>query len=263
MTTAAIPQHSRAHAAAAAAIPMSRLVEIELRKMVDTRAGRWLLAGAVSLTAIVLAIILATATSPELRSFEMLLRNGQVPLLAIMPVLGALAATSEWSQRTVLSTFSLVPSRGRVLVAKLGATLVLATVMTIVTVVMSAVAALIAPLVGETTSDWSFGLSDAGELLMNQLLAMVMGVALGTALLNSALAIVLFFLLPMIVGGAAFAFKWETMQLWLDPGTSWDHLSATDPMTGTWWARVGVTALVWIVLPMAIGTWRVLRREVD
>lgn len=262
MTSATLPKHSGLRAAQAP-VPMLRLVEIELRKMVDTRAGRWLLIGAVSLSAVVLAIVVATAASPELRSFAQLLRNGQVPLLAIMPVIGALAATSEWSQRTVLSTFSLVPSRGRMLVAKIGATLILATVMTIVVMVMAAVAALVAPLVGETTSDWSFGVSDAGELLLNQLLSMLLGVALGTAFLNSALAIVLFFLLPLAWGGAAFAFKWETVQLWLDPGTSWDYLTSTEPMTGIWWARVGTTALLWLALPFAIGTWRVLRREID
>lgn len=262
MTTATLPHQSGVRAAQAP-VSMRRLVEIELRKMVDTRAGRWLLIGAVGLSAVVLAVIVATAKSPELRSFAQLLRNGQVPLLAIMPVIGALAATSEWSQRTVLSTFSLVPSRGRMLAAKVGATLILAAIMTLVTMVMAAVAALIAPLAGESVSDWSFGLSEAGELLVNQLLSMLLGVALGTAFLNSALAIVLFFLLPLLWEGTAVAFHWETAQLWLDPGTSWDHLTATDPMTGTWWARVGTTALLWLALPMAIGTWRVLRREVD
>lgn len=262
MTTATLSKQSGMRAAQAP-VPMARLVEIELRKMVDTRAGRWLLIGAVSLSAVVLAIIVTTVKSPELRSFAQLLRNGQVPLLAIMPVLGALAATSDWSQRTVLSTFSLVPSRGRMLVAKIGATLILATVMTVVVMVLAAVAALVAPLVGDSASDWSFGASDAGELLLNQLLSMLMGVALGTALMNSALAIVLFFLLPLVWGGATFAFGWETLQLWLDPGTSWDYLTSTDPMTGVWWARIATTALVWIALPMSIGTWRVLRREVN
>ena len=41
----------------------------------------------------------------------------------ILPVLGILLVTSEWSQRTGLTTFALVPQRERVIVAKLiGAT---------------------------------------------------------------------------------------------------------------------------------------------
>ena len=43
-----------------------------------------------------------------------------------MPVVGILLVTSEWSQRTAMITFTLVPHRSRVLVAKLLAGLLLA-----------------------------------------------------------------------------------------------------------------------------------------
>lgn len=42
-----------------------------------------------------------------------------------MPVVGILLVTSEWSQRTAITTFTLVPQHGRVLTAKLLAALVL------------------------------------------------------------------------------------------------------------------------------------------
>jgi ABC-2 type transport system permease protein len=245
------------------AIPMRTLVEVELRKMVDTRAGRWLLISTAALVAIVLGVVLGVADRPSDRSFTTLVEVGQVPLLILMPVIGAIAATTEWSKRTVLSTFSLVPSRGRVLTARVVGALVLATAAAAIAFLLSAVAAVVAPLVGPTQSDWSLGLGGAGELLLYLWLSVLLGVALGTALLNGPLAIVLYFGLPTIFSGLTIAFKQEDLQNWLDPSTSWDHLAGEASMTGIWWARIATTALLWIALPLAIGTWRVLRREVD
>ena len=47
-----------------------------------------------------------------------------------LPIVGLLLVTSEWSQRTALTTFTLVPERGRVVAAKLlaGCALALAAV---------------------------------------------------------------------------------------------------------------------------------------
>lgn len=265
MTSATLTTpHAAGVRAAQAPISMVRLVEVELRKMVDTRAGRWLLIGIVGLVALVLGIVVASTDTPSVRSFENLAKVGQLPVSILLPVLGVLAATSEWSHRTVLPTFSLVPSRSRSLTAKVIASLVLATAATLITFALAAVASAIAPMVGTVDQDWTLGFSNAGEILVYQWLSMLLGVALGTLLLNSALAIVLYFALPTIWSGITDAFSsLHNAQNWLDTGTTWMRLLGDDPMSGVWWERVATTSLLWIALPLAIGTWRVLRREVD
>ena len=40
------------------------------------------------------------------------------PMSVILPVVAILSVTSEWSQRSGLTTFTLVPHRGRVVLAK-------------------------------------------------------------------------------------------------------------------------------------------------
>jgi uncharacterized integral membrane protein len=103
--------------AARPAIPLKTLVSVELRKMTDTRAGLWLLIGVGAIVALVLGIAVATGDAGT-REFTNLVALAQLPLGILLPVLGVLAATSEWSQRTVLTTFSLVPSRSSVISAK-------------------------------------------------------------------------------------------------------------------------------------------------
>lgn len=252
----------RAPAAADAATPMALLTGVELRKMVDTRAGRWLLIGTALALVAVLGISVGTGGADD-RSFHELAGLAQFPIAVLLPILGVLAATSEWSQRAVLTTFSLTPSRGRVITAKVLASLVLAAVAFVAAFAFAAVAALIAPAVGETSSNWSIGLSDLAQIAVFDALNMLLGVALGMALLSSGLAIVLYFVLPTLWSAITSAFSGlHDVQRWLDTGVSWMHL-IDGGMTGKIWAQVGTTALLWIALPLAIGTARILRRDID
>ncbi len=57
-----------------------------------------------------------------------------VPVDLILPVVGIMAMTSEWTQRTALTTFTLSPRRIPVLFAKLVAAIALATAVVAVVV---------------------------------------------------------------------------------------------------------------------------------
>jgi ABC-2 type transport system permease protein len=93
-------------------VPFGRLVRTELRKLTDTRAGRWLLIAIAALTPLVMVIMLFAA-APKNLTYDKLVDYTQTPQKMLLPVLGILAVTSEWSQRTGLVTFTLAPNRGR------------------------------------------------------------------------------------------------------------------------------------------------------
>src|SRR6188508_1493326 len=82
-------------------IPMSRLTQVELRKLADTRSGLWLLI-VIGLAAAGTAAILLLAAPAEEQTFAGLLSFGLVPAAVLLPVLGILSMTSEWSQRTAV-----------------------------------------------------------------------------------------------------------------------------------------------------------------
>ena len=107
-------------------------------------------------------------------------------------MLAILSVTSEWSQRTALVTFSLVPDRRRVLAAKLVAVVVLA----VAVMALGTVTAALGTLGWGGDGRWSFGVATQGETFVAQAAGMIMGLAFGLLIQASAPAIVLYFVLP-------------------------------------------------------------------
>jgi ABC-type transport system involved in multi-copper enzyme maturation permease subunit len=237
---------------------MGRLVGVELRKMTDTRAGFWLQLSVVGLTiaVAVLSAILGHADDHTLRN---IFGNAIQPVVVLLPVVGVLLVSSEWSQRTALISFTLVPQRSRVLVAKLWASLVLAAVAVGVSLVVSVVAtALASPGVDNT---WTLPAAALGQIAVYVGASMVMGVAFGAALLSTAPAIVLLFALPIPLLALGALPALEDAAKWLDQSRSFEPLTS-HVMDGTEWARVGTTVILWVLVPLLIGMWRIARNEI-
>ncbi|MEU8235017.1 ABC transporter permease [Actinoplanes sp. NPDC048967] len=241
-------------------IPLARLTLVELRKLADTRSGLWLLIVIALAAAGAVALVIAAAPADE-QVFDGMLAFGLVPAAVLLPVLGILSMTSEWSQRTALTTFTLTPARGRVLVAKLIAAVLIAVATTAATAALAAVGNLIAAGTGGDGS-WHIEAALVGQLLVNQVVFVLMGSAFGALLMNSPLAIVLYFAIPTLWSVLGEMVKWlHTAAGWVDINVTSMPLSEPG-MTGDQWARFGVAALVWVVLPLVAGTVRMLRREV-
>lgn len=238
-------------------VPLTRLVTVEMRKMVDTRAGLWLLIIIVLLTAA--STVLTAVFGPEEGTpMEILLLAASGPQGLLLPVLGVLLVTSEWGQRAAMTTFTLVPRRERVVVAKIVAAMGIGVAVLLVTFV---IAALAAALSGAEVGDVEASM--LGHFTLLQVLGILQGLAFGLLLLNSAAAIVAYFLLP-IISSIVFSVV-EPLQgarEWIDIGFAQSPLSESGTLTGAEWAHLASAAAVWIALPMALGAWRVLNAEV-
>lgn len=243
-----------------------RLVAVEFRKSWDTRAGFWLLASMGILTVVVHTIMLiVAATNDETFAYGDYVGGAAFPTSILLPVLGILLVTSEWSQRTAMTTFSLEPHRGRVIAAKLAVglswTLVVAAFATVVGALANGLDGLLTG-----SADWEYGFPDLGAFLVTQTLAMLGGFALATLLLNSPAAIVAFFaykwVVPTIFAIAAQFIGWFGDLLpWIDFQSAqvpiWDW-----EFDGEAWLQLATSGAVWLALPLAVGVWRVLRAEV-
>jgi ABC-2 type transport system permease protein len=232
---------------------LPRLSRVELRKMADTRAGFWLLAivGLIAVAAVVISLAAGEADDKDLAT----LLSTTVALSSILlPIVGILAVTSEWSQRTALTTFTLVPERWRVVAAKILAALMLG--------LLSVVACLFASMIGAAAAggDFSLSASALGNAALYQLLSMVGGFALGALFLNSPLAIVMYFVIPTVVGILGELIDALPAD-WLDTSQTFSPLVENEMVSGDW-ARLAVSVGVWIVLPLLLGLLRLQRAEV-
>ena len=236
-------------------IPFVRLVSIELRKMVDTRAGMWMLIAMAAISFLVAGGLLLWGQDGG-EPFTSFLGLIVTPTMILLPIMGIMSATQEWSQRTGLATFSLVPRRGRVIAAKVAASLVLSLVL----LAAAGIAATLGTLLGGGEFTLT-GVSLAGVVLAGLLYTM-QGVAFGAAFLNTPIAIVSSLVLPTVwTVLTAMSERMSDVARWLDLQLVTGPLTE-GTMTGENWGQLATATAVWVGLPMAIGTYRILTREV-
>lgn len=243
-------------------LPFLTLLRVELRKQVDTRAGRGILVAIGVLTALVLGLT-TWMTREEGAELPGLFVVTMTPQGLLLPVLGIITACNEWSQRTALITFTQEPRRLRVVLAKIIAALVLGTVAFAAAWVLALLAHLISA--GLSGNPVSIDL-DPGQLAgqwLTQMLALLQGVAFGLALLSVPLAIVAYFILPTLYSAVALVVPaLRDLGAWGNMAAASSPLMEGVDLTATQWAQLGTSSLLWIGVPLLIGVWRVLTREV-
>jgi ABC-2 type transport system permease protein len=209
-----------------------------------------------ALAAVVLVAVVIWG-DPGDASFGGLLGLATLPLAIVLPILGIMAATSEWSQRTGLVTFTLEPRRGRIVLAKAIASMLFALV-----VIAAAVAASALVNVTAGTGEWDLTAAAGGGLVLALMLYVLQGVAFGLLFLNTPIAIVSVLVLPSIWGIATtLVSQLEEIGRWINLDRVMEPLFAGE-MAGRDWAQLSTGVAVWVLLPLAIGTYRVVNREV-
>lgn len=232
---------------------LTTLARVEFRKMIDTRAGLWLLivTALAGVGGVVGEILAETGTVELITVFD----TSMLAVSVLLPVVAILLVTGEWSQRTALWTFSMTPNRFRVLLAKL---LAIAAITLLATVLCLACATLGVALEG---GSMSLPAGEALRTVLYQVLSMLMGFAFGAALMISPLAIVAIFVVPMLIGALGAISAITEVVEWLDVAALQKLTEST--ISGEEWAKVATASAFWIALPMAAGIWRHARRDVS
>jgi ABC-type transport system involved in multi-copper enzyme maturation permease subunit len=247
-------------------IPFGRLTQVELRKSADTRAGRWLIGITFGLTLVadlLIAIILALKDEPVV--YGDLVAGAAFGSSLLLPVLGIMLVTSEWSQRTAMTTFALEPRRMRVVFAKMLAGVLLTVFVVAFALVVGVLCNLLYALL-QGSIDWTFGWTGFFAFVATQTMAMLGGFALACLVLNTPAAIVFFFVykwvLPGLLAiGAALMAWFDDLVGWIDFQSAQNELYDA-PLTGEQWGQLVVSGFIWLVVPLAIGLWRIRRAEV-
>jgi ABC-2 type transport system permease protein len=234
--------------------PLSRLTTVELRKLADTRAGLWLLLSTVLVAVGITALVVAVG-EPRDQALDGLVEATTGLTSVLLPIIGILAVTGEFSQRTALMTFTLVPRRERIVAAKLLAGVLFALAVSAACVAVAAIGTAL------SGGEWSLSAGALAGPVLDQVLGVLKGTALGLAVMISPLAIVLFFTLPIAIGvltetvGAL-----EGIGGWVNGSVTFAGLLDGD-LGGADWGRLTVSVAVWLGIPLAIGLVRLRRRE--
>lgn len=255
-------------------IPFSRLLKVELRKMLDTRAGRVLVFATIGLLVVTVAIMLLvsalddnfTATANDFAGVL------QFVSLLIVPVFAILICTSEWGQRSHLTTFTLEPVRSRILLAKLAAVLVFSLGTLALAIGAGAVGNAAQSLFGSDPV-WNFGASDLAWSLALQFALILSAFALGLLFLNTAAAVAVFYVSAIMLRFIVYPILFGFVDSFLDIAPYLDSFFGFavaqegetlngDTISGV--ARVApllVSTVIWVVVPGIIGWLRALRSE--
>jgi ABC-2 type transport system permease protein len=256
-TVATRPQHRR--------IPLTRIIGTELRKMFDTRAGMWLVAsiGIVSVIATIAVIVFGRAEELTYSSFGAAIG---VPMTVILPVIAILSVTAEWSQRSGLTTFTLVPHRGRVITAKAISCVAVAVVSIPLAFGIGAVGNVVGTSIAGVDPVWDVTVTDLALVVLANALGMLVGFMLGVLVRGSAGAIAAYFIYAFLL--PTLSLLLATSQQWfrdLQPWVDFDHAQSAlfdGAVSGQQWAQLGVTGAIWLLVPLVVGLRFVLRAEV-
>jgi len=176
------------------------------------------------------------------------------------PIIGLMLFTGEWSTRTTMTTFSLTPQRGRIISAKLLAAVALA--LTAFVFSLAVAAAGVAFGGGSGADTWTLGGQMLGQLALFTTLVMLSGATLGAAILNSPAAIVMYFAAPLAIEVLGLWSVVSDAIAWVSQGATFNRLADGSLLTTSGWWHVLSGTGVWIVLPLAIGVWRIRRHDI-
>lgn len=246
-------------------IPLRRIVAVELRKSFDTRAGLWLLASVGLASLLTTGAVIAWGPDDDF-TYSTFTTTIAFPMSVLLPIIAALAVTAEWSQRSGLTTFTVVPHRDRVMLGKAIAIVSVAMPATALAFIVGAGGNVVASWLSGNDTVWDQDIVAVPYVLLSLSLTLVMGLVCGTLIRNSAGAIVAFFVfsfvIPPLLTLLAMTQEWfREVQPWVDL----DH-QLTALLRGSFdseqWLQLAATSGLWLALPLVVGMWALVRSEV-
>ena len=114
-------------------------------------------------------------------------------MTVILPIIAILSVTGEWSQRSGLTTFTLVPHRGRVITAKAISCVAVAVVTIPLAFGIGALGNVVGTAIAGVDPVWDVTATNLLMIVLTNVLGLMVGFMLGVVIRTSAGAIVAYF----------------------------------------------------------------------
>jgi hypothetical protein len=246
-------------------IPLGRITTTELRKMFDTRSGFWLMASIAILALLASSAVVLFGRADEMTYATFAAAIG-IPMTVVLPIVAILSVTSEWSQRSGLTTFTLVPHRGRVITAKAISCLAVAVVSIPLALGIGALGNVVGTAIAGVDPVWDVTLTEMLNIVLANVLGMAVGFMLGVVIRSTPAALAAYFVYSFLLPGLALLLA--ASQEWfrdLQPWVDFDYTQGAlfeGALTAQQWAHLGVTGAIWLLVPLSVGLALVVRAEV-
>jgi hypothetical protein len=228
------------------------LVGLEIRKSLSTRSGKAVaLAGAVTAPVVTLGLAFSGEALDSVQG--PIGAMGLVTALVLIP-LGVLATAGEWSHRTVQTTFLHVPSRSKVVGAKVAAVALMGAVLSALAIAGSVGALAIGPI---GNPSWDGAAMAMGIAVAAGAAFAVIGAGVGAALANTPAAMTVLYLTVLGVMPGLRLIKPEVADA-LDPTNAVLALG-----TGNGTLSHSLTLVGWVVVTTVAGAIITRRRAVQ
>ena len=231
--------------------------QVEARKLVDTRSARWLLfvMAVVGLSLVVLSIVLSVARGASLE-VSAIVAVLALPGAVIAPLLAILSVTSDLQHREVVKYYALQPRRTVILTAKYLSVAMFAVAVTVIVCIAALIAAALVSAVSGAQIVYGSVLSTVWLVVCGVLVGSVSGAAVASALMSTPVAIVFVLAQSTVVD----------LLIGLIPGVPADYLQSaafSDFLSeGGEVLPALSSAVIWILIPAALGAWRHTRADV-
>jgi ABC-type transport system involved in multi-copper enzyme maturation permease subunit len=246
-------------------VRLRRIVAVELRKAFDTRAGLWLLASVGLASLLTTGAVIAWGPDEDF-TYSTFTTTIAFPMSVILPIIAALAVTAEWTQRSGLTTFTIVPLRRRIMLGKAIGLALVAVPATALAFAVGAGGNVAASWISGNDVVWDQDFVAIPYMLLSLVLTLGMGLVCGTVIRNSAGAIVAYFVfsfvIPPLLGLLAMTQDWfHDVQPWVDL-----DYQLTALLRGSFdsqqWSQLAATTGIWLIIPAVVGLWTLVRSEV-
>ena len=255
MTLTRSPEHSVA-TCTPSPLALPRTVAVEARKVTNTVSGKVVL----SLGAALMVVFgFGRAFFPAAdTTFGRIATIACIPGSWVIMAASVLLISGEFTRREAAITFTLDPRRGRVLAAKAVVAMGLALAAACWALIVAGVSYLLAPALAGVTLPPDLEPGRIAVVFGGLVFTTLAGQALGLLTRNAVAPIVVMLAWPTV--SMLVARSSEVAQK-IIPWIDLEPVAALLNPSVQAWAQLGTSALVWIVLPGAIGAWRLFRDD--
>lgn len=247
-------------------VRFGRVLQVEFRKLFATWANRGLmlaiLASALGAAGIGV-LVFGQLQDQGAPWFMMVDLVGMLPHILTLPLV-ILMVTSEYSTRSAMTTFTLVPHRGSVVASKTIVAVTVSVATWLLCLGLGAASYGIGAAVNSATPVWDIELYMPLGSIAAQVLITLSAFALALLIQNGPATIVTVLAPPTVLGAAFMAPEWlQNIIAWINLQETLGYTVLQSPGEADTmaWARLACAAAVWIVIPAVLGTLRTLRRE--